>query len=690
MTIKAKLGLLGAGLACLLALMAGTVYLQGRNVLSRQADTVGLATAENGAREMDQYFGKLEAVVRCAREGALELLEARGAVGDDDLEPLMTRLYQANKDLGVICVYMGLERDGSFADGTGWKEPGDYDARRRSWYREAVEAGRPILTEPYVDGESKTLVVSLATPVRTEKGALLGVAAIDVNLETLSRLVTGQRLLGGGYGFLVGPKGVVLAHPRKELVLKENVLRPSKVIPEALAQGVGRRMVARETGFGDYEALGEGRRVFFAPSAYGPVLALVLPQSLLAGLVNSLALRQLLAGGVTLGVMLVLLALLGRSILRPVEAISRSLKRLGDLDLTRSDVLDRWGRDASEVGAMAGSLGRFHEAMRDILVQIREDVRCSADWAESLSGLSQESLASMEEARASVDRVAALSDAHGEIFRNTREKTEEMEQAALAAAAAAGTGSEEAARTVELSEDVEGQMDHVVQEVLRIGGQAGASAERIREVADSVSSISGFVSTIQGIADQTNLLALNAAIEAARAGEAGRGFAVVAEEVRKLAEESSRAAREVEVRIATLQAKTRGSLESSQESEQALEGTLARAREAQERLGQAMGRIRRLDQVMGELASASQEQALASGELSSAVREAERTTREVGEALGAIRSSSETTSGAAEQVAEVSGRLAQGTNRLRGLLARVALEEGPPGLAERAGEAGAA
>lgn len=209
-----------------------------------------------------------------------------------------------------------------------------------------------------------------------------------------------------------------------------------------------------------------------------------------------------------------------------------------------------------EFGALADATNRMVASVRQMIVQIQRS-------AEQLA-------ASSEELTASADQSAEVTQTIAQSISNVSEMTTQQVNAANAAAGemqvvasgietstgTLGDASEKTQATVDTAGAGTQTIQDAVEQMGKIESTVRNSAEVVTKLGERSKEIGTIVDTISGIAGQTNLLALNAAIEAARAGEMGKGFSVVAEEVRKLAEQSREAAKEIEVLITEIQKDT--------------------------------------------------------------------------------------------------------------------------------------
>ncbi len=154
------------------------------------------------------------------------------------------------------------------------------------------------------------------------------------------------------------------------------------------------------------------------------------------------------------------------------------------------------------------------------------------------------------------------------------------------------------------------------------------SAENIEKLGESSKQIGEIISVIDDIADQTNLLALNAAIEAARAGEQGRGFAVVADEVRKLAERTTEATKQIASMIKGIQEETTEAVKAMNKGNQEVTSGIDLADKAGESLEEILSSTTEVMDMVNQIAAASEEQSATSEQISKNVQSISKVTSE--------------------------------------------------------------
>jgi methyl-accepting chemotaxis protein len=178
----------------------------------------------------------------------------------------------------------------------------------------------------------------------------------------------------------------------------------------------------------------------------------------------------------------------------------------------------------------------------------------------------------------------------------------------------AAEGAQHATRSAQSGVEVVERTVVVMGQIAERVQESAKTVERLGERSDQIGTIIG---TIEDIADQTNLLALNAAIEAARAGEQGRGFAVVADEVRALAERTTRATREIGEMIKAIQCETRGAVAAMEQGVQQVESGTREAERSGAALMEILDQINSVSMQVSQIATAAEEQTATTSEISS-------------------------------------------------------------------------
>jgi len=261
-----------------------------------------------------------------------------------------------------------------------------------------------------------------------------------------------------------------------------------------------------------------------------------------------------------------------------------------------------------------GQINSVGESLENIVRKVTDAVTATASASSQISASSEEMAAGSQEQSAQAGEVAT---AVGQMTSTILETSKNANNAAENAKNA-GIVAKEGGRVV----------DETVKGMIRIAEVVKKSAETVQALGKSSDQIGEIVQVIDDIADQTNLLALNAAIEAARAGEQGRGFAVVADEVRKLAERTTKATKEIAVMIKQIQKDTGEAVVSMQQGTVEVENGKQLADKAGESLKQIISGADEVGAIISQVATASQEQSSAAEQISQNIEAISNVTHE--------------------------------------------------------------
>ncbi len=460
-----------------------------------------------------------------------------------------------------------------------------------------IELDRTYVSPVFSSQDAQLHVFMITSPVFDDNGAAIGHVILEAELRPIQRLVEERSGLGE-------TGEVVIIDRTRRMLTQSRFTKEStifKAVPDMKLISLGLQGEKGESFHQDYR----GVSVFstFRPlSEIDSVLVAKIDAS--EGFAPVAKLRNLALAIVVFTILIVIWVSvkIARSISNPIREGVGLAHRVseGDLTVTLS------GRDTTEMGMLADSLNQMVENLSQMVSRITQIVQnLSASATEMSSAAEQQER-----------NVASQASSINEITTTIQELAQSSNQM--------GKTSEDVSTQWEESLQI---IENGLQAVQKGTGEMNLSkiktegiTQNIINLSEQTQRINSFVHTVTNIAEQTNMLALNAGIEAARAGEHGRGFAVVATEVRKLADQSQKAAGQIGAIIQEIQGATHNTILAVEEGTKGVDAGVQHVLQAEETLQAVTATIKQTVGSVQEISLAAKQQAIGVDQVSEAMR----------------------------------------------------------------------
>lgn len=543
----------------------------------------------------------------------------------------------------VSTSYVGTE-DGNIYISPKVDLPAGYDPRTRDWYKEAKGSnGEIIITSPYEDAATKSIIVTIAKALPDGSGVI----AFDITLDKLKELVLNVKIGKTGYPAMLDTNNKVVIHP---------TIKAGDSLPKNVTAGLEKNAKGKF----DYTYKGDNKyMVYNTNSLTGwKVLGTMDEKE-----INDEAMPILFTTGIIVLVFLVIGALISfyiiRIIMKPINELLHVTEKVSNGDLTAKVKI----RSKDEFGV----LGKAFNQMIDSLIQLISKLNLTSNkLAESSEHLAI-TITQVSEITSNVNSSMEQMAAGAEVqMTSTNESSIATEEIASGVQYVAEKLSEASESSTEATLNVdEGNVfiQQGITEMKNIHDTVKDNSKLVQQLGKKSSEINVIIDVIKGISEQTNLLALNASIEAARAGEYGKGFSVVAQEIRKLAEASKRSTSEISEILSSIQGETSTLMNAMElEEKQTLKG-LEAITQTGESFNKILHSITEVNKQIQEVSATSEQISASTEEISASFNEISNI------ATSSFNSTKSTVTDTKEQL-----KMTEQTSIAVGELARLAIE----------------